>query len=41
MLVGVWLVQLSQGKEATLIIVPTDGYNWMIAKTCFEAGDFV
>ncbi|CAN0534650.1 unnamed protein product, partial [Laminaria digitata] len=23
------------------IFTPEDGYNWLIAKTCFEAADFI
>lgn len=33
-------IQLSQ-KEATPIFTPDDGYNWMIAKACFESADFI
>lgn len=33
--------QLSQGKEATPIFVPEDGYNWQIAKACFESAEFM
>lgn len=33
--------QLSQGEEATPIFTPEDGYNWQIAKACFESADFM
>lgn len=33
-------IQLSQ-KEATPIFTPADGYNWMIAKACFESADWM
>ncbi len=33
--------QLSQGETATPIFTPEDGYNWKIAKACFEAADFM
>eukprot|EP00904_Undaria_pinnatifida_P008485 jgi/Undpi1/4767/HiC_scaffold_18.g08120.m1 len=34
-------LQLSQGKTATPIFTPDDGFNWQIAKACFEAADFI
>eukprot|EP00752_Nemacystus_decipiens_P012081 g10711.t1 len=34
-------IQLSQGEEATPIFTPEDGYNWQIAKSCFESADFI
>ncbi|CAN0288357.1 unnamed protein product [Ascophyllum nodosum] len=34
-------IQLSQGEDATPIFMPGEGYNWMIAKACFEAADFI
>ena len=34
-------IQLSQGTEATPIFMPEDGYNWQIAKACFEASEFM
>ncbi|CAN0326469.1 unnamed protein product [Ectocarpus sp. 6 AP-2014] len=34
-------IQLSQGDTATPIFTPDDGYNWKIAKACFEAADFI
>eukprot|EP00903_Cladosiphon_okamuranus_P008352 g8033.t1 len=34
-------IQLSQGEEATPIFTPEDGYNWQIAKACFESADFI
>ncbi|CAM9747685.1 unnamed protein product [Pylaiella littoralis] len=34
-------IQLSQGEAATPIFTPEDGYNWKIAKACFEAADFI
>ncbi|CAN0224047.1 unnamed protein product [Ectocarpus sp. 6 AP-2014] len=34
-------IQLSQGETAAPIFTPDDGYNWKIAKACFEAADFV
>ena len=34
-------VQLSQGETATPIFTPEEGYNWKIAKACFEATDFM
>ena len=37
----VFLEQLSQGEEATPIFTPEDGYNWQIAKACFESADFM
>lgn len=47
-LIGDLLVQLGQNDEENQedeeflpIFTPTDGYNWMIAKTCFEAADFM
>lgn len=33
--------QLSQGETATPIFTPDEGYNWKIAKACFEASDFM
>lgn len=35
------LLQLSQGEAATPIFTPDEGYNWKIAKACFEATDFM
>lgn len=35
------VLQLSQGETATPIFTPEDGYNWKIAKACFEATDFM
>lgn len=35
----VW--QLGQGKTATPIFTPEDGFTWKIAKACFEASDFM
>eukprot|EP00752_Nemacystus_decipiens_P003497 g3229.t1 len=34
-------IQLSQGETATPIFTPDEGYNWKIAKACFEATDFI
>eukprot|EP00903_Cladosiphon_okamuranus_P014136 g13137.t1 len=34
-------IQLSQGETATPIFTPEEGYNWKIAKACFEATDFI
>lgn len=35
-------IQLSQGEEATPIFTPDDPeYTWKIAKSCFEAADFM
>lgn len=33
--------QLSQGKDASPIFMPEDGYNWQIAKACFESAEFM
>eukprot|EP00904_Undaria_pinnatifida_P007086 jgi/Undpi1/3507/HiC_scaffold_16.g06879.m1 len=34
-------IQLSQGAEPTPIFFPGEGYNWQIAKACFEGADFI
>ncbi|CAM9249501.1 unnamed protein product [Ascophyllum nodosum] len=34
-------IQVSQGEEATPIFMPGEGFNWQIAKACFESADFI
>ncbi|CAN0249624.1 unnamed protein product [Pylaiella littoralis] len=39
--IGIQACECYQGEEATPVFTPADGYNWQIAKACFESADFI